>query len=145
MAVRSLNVPAPAEAAPIVTPSIAPPLMSTLESVATPVIVTESIYPTPSTYKSLNFNEDVPMSISSSVTGTIAPSCILSCSTADPLTSLKKPILLLLVSITTLFSASLSAIKGTYAPSVELPSCLCPPDKANASRKALYSAITGAA
>jgi len=113
VAVRSVNVPAPAEAAPIVAPSIAPPLISILENVAAPVTVTESMYPTPSTYRSLNLSEDVPMSMSSSVTGTIAPSCILSCSTADPLTSLKKPIRLLLVSITTLFSASLSAIRGT--------------------------------
>ena len=65
VAVRSVNVPAPAEAAPIVAPSIAPPLMSILENVAEPVTTTESILPTPSTYRSLNLSEDVPISISS--------------------------------------------------------------------------------
>ena len=61
-------------------------------------------------------------SISLSVTGSIAPSWILTCSTAEELTSLKNPTRLLLVSITTLFSASTSAISPTYAPSVDEPS-----------------------
>jgi len=67
----------------------------------------------PSTYKSLNSKLDVPRSISLSVTGTIAPSCIRNCSTAADDTSLKNPMRLLDVSITTLFNASVSAIRGT--------------------------------
>jgi hypothetical protein len=45
----------------------------------------------------------------------------------------------------TLLRASRSAISGIYSPSAAVPSCLCPPDAANASRMALYSALIGAA
>ena len=76
----------------------------------------------PSMCRSLNSVPDAPKSISLSVTGSIAPSWILTCSTAEELTSLKNPTRLLLVSTTTLFSASVSAISPTYAPSVDEPS-----------------------
>ena len=57
----------------------------------------------PSRKRSLNSNELVPRSISLSVTGTTAPSCILICSTALLETSTKKPTLLFVPSTTTLF------------------------------------------
>ena len=76
----------------------------------------------PSRYKSLNSKEAVPKSMSLSDTGIIAPSCIRTCSTAEELTSVKKPTLLFVVSVATLLSASTSAIRLTYEPSVDVPS-----------------------
>ena len=60
----------------------------------------------PSKYASLNSNELVPKSISLSVTGTIAPSCILICSTAAEDTSTNTPHLLFVLSATILFKKS---------------------------------------
>ena len=77
----------------------------------------------PSKKASLNSREDVPKSISLSVTGTIAPSCILICSTAALLTSTKKPQRLLLVSTTSLFKKSWSPIISMLPPSPAPPSC----------------------
>lgn len=51
--------------------------------------VSVSIVAVPSINKSLNSKLDVPRSMSLSVTGTITPSCILICSTAEEDTSLK--------------------------------------------------------
>ena len=69
-----------------------------------------SMVAVPSRYKSLNSSEDVPRSISLSVTGTIAPSCIRTCSTADPETSTYTPHLLLVESTTILLRKSKSPI-----------------------------------
>jgi len=46
-----------------------------------------SMFAVPSINKSLNSREEVPKSISLSVIGTIAPSCILNCCTAAEDTS----------------------------------------------------------
>ena len=51
--------------------------------IAVPSKFNVSILAVPSINKSLNSREDVPKSISLSVIGTIAPSCILNCCTAD--------------------------------------------------------------
>ena len=55
--------------------------------IAVPLKLIASAYTVPSKYPSLNSKELVPKSISLSVTGTIAPSCILICSTAAEETS----------------------------------------------------------
>ena len=80
----------------------------------------------PSIKRSLNSNELVPRSISLSVTGTIAPSCILICSTAELETSTKKPQRLLVLSATILLRKSKSPIVWMLPPCPAVPSCLCP-------------------
>ena len=79
--VTEVNAPVEAELAPIVAPSTVPPLMSAVSATKASVVTV------PSKNASLNSNELVPKSISLSVTGTIAPSCILICSTAAADTS----------------------------------------------------------
>jgi hypothetical protein len=58
--------------------------------IAVPSKLNVSILAVPSINKSLNSKLDVPKSISLSVIGTIAPSCILNCCTAAEDTSLKR-------------------------------------------------------
>jgi hypothetical protein len=72
-------------------PTVAPP---SIRLISVPVAVTAvpsklnvSIFAVPSINKSLNSREEVPKSISLSVIGTIAPSCILNCCTAADDTS----------------------------------------------------------
>ena len=84
----------------------------------------------PSKYASLNSNELVPKSISLSVTGTIAPSCILICSTAAEDTSTNTPHLLFVLSATILFKKSKSPIVWILPPCPAVPSCLCPVEPA---------------
>ena len=79
--VTEVNAPVEAELAPIVAPSTVPPLISAVSATKASTVTV------PSKKASLNSNELVPKSISLSVTGTIAPSCILICSTADEETS----------------------------------------------------------
>jgi hypothetical protein len=74
-AVKVVNVPAAGVVPPIVASTV-PALISAVSATKL------SMFAVPSIYKSLNSNKEVPKSISLSVTGTIAPSCILICSTA---------------------------------------------------------------
>ena len=83
--------------------------------------------------------------MSSSVTGTMAPSTTLSCSTAVPPILTNMLIRLLAVSITTLVRLLGSAMAGTNPPSVAEPSWVCPVATANVSRKALNSLLRGVA
>ena len=80
-AARVVNAPVLAEEAPTVAPSIVPPFMSAVSATKASTVAV------PSKNKSLNSKELVPRSMSLSVTGTIAQSCIRICSTADELTS----------------------------------------------------------
>ena len=89
-----------AELAPIVAPSTVPPLMSAVSATSASVVTV------PSKYASLNSTELVPKSMSLSVTGTIAPSCIRICSTALEDTCTKTPKRLLVLSVTILFRKS---------------------------------------
>ena len=91
---------APALEPPIVTPSTVPPFISAVSATSA------SVVSVPSKKASLNSNELVPKSISLSVTGTIAPSCIRICSTALEDTSTKIPKRLLVLSVTILFKKS---------------------------------------
>ena len=102
--------------------AVAPVTVSVPAIVAFSSTSNVSMCAVPSRYKSLNSVPDAPKSMSLSVTGSIAPSCIRTCSTAELLTSVNIPTLLLLVSTTTLLRASTSAISPTYAPSVDVPS-----------------------
>ena len=103
-ALRVVNAPVLAEVAPIVAPSIVPPFISAVSATRASTVAV------PSKNKSLNSKELVPKSMSLSVTGTIAPSCTLICSTAALDTSTKNPMRLLLPSTTTLFRKSKSRI-----------------------------------
>ena len=66
--VKSVNVPAPADAPPIVTPSTVPPLISAVSA------TNESICAVPSMNKSWNSLSDEPKSIAPSVAGSISAS-----------------------------------------------------------------------
>ena len=81
----------PSASATAVVPAEVPPsikLISVAVAVtAVPSKLRVSIFAVPSINKSLNSREEVPKSISLSVMGTIAPSCILICCTAAEDTS----------------------------------------------------------
>ena len=101
---RVVNAPVLAEEAPTVAPSIVPPFMSAVSATKASTVAV------PSKYKSLNSRELVPKSMSLSVTGTIAPSWILTCSTAAPPTSTYTPQRLFVLSTTILLKKSKSPI-----------------------------------
>ncbi len=82
-------IPSPSTTA--VVPTVAPPSIKLISApvavISVPSKFNVSILAVPSINKSLNSREEVPKSTSLSVTGTIAPSCILTCSTAADDTS----------------------------------------------------------
>ena len=116
--VSTVPVTAPALEPPIVTPSIVPPLISAVSATKASVVTV------PSKKASLNSKELVPKSMSLSVTGTIAPSWILICSTADEETWTKKPQRLFVLSTTILLRKSKSPIVWMLPPCPAVPSCL---------------------
>ena len=79
------------------------------------------------------------------VTGKMAPSTNLICSTGLPPTSTNTPCLLLVVSTAILLLKSKSPITGTDVPSATVPSCLCPVEALKASRIAFSSLLIGVA
>ena len=116
--VTVVNAPVEAELAPMVAPSTVPPFISAVSATKASVVTV------PSKYASLNSTELVPKSMSLSVTGTIAPSWILICSTAALETSTNTPQRLLVLSATILFKKSKSPIVCILPPCPAVPSCL---------------------
>ena len=103
--------------------TIAPTVSAIVSESVMPAIVIASASNVPLMYASLNCRALAPKSISLSVTGTIAPSWIRTCSTAELLTSTKKPQRLLVLSTTSLFKKSWSPIVSILPPSPAPPSC----------------------
>ena len=83
----------PSPSAIAVVPTVAPPSIKLISApvavIAVPSKLIASTLAVPSINKSLNSREEVPKSISLSVIGTIAPSCILNCCTAADDTYIK--------------------------------------------------------
>ena len=81
----------PSASATAVVPAEVPPSIKLISVpvavIAVPSKLRVSIFAVPSINKSLNSREEVPKSISLSVMGTIAPSCIINCCTAEDDTS----------------------------------------------------------